>query len=290
MISHHEVLSVPVWDLKPYENNARTHSPEQVEQLTKSIKQFGFNNPILVQEDLTVVAGHGRLLAAKKLGLEKVPVIKLKHLTKEQVKAYVLADNKLALNAGWDAEILRDELLGIKESGEVDMDAIGFSDAEMLSLISGAQTYVDPSVAHNGQGEHGNISPNVVPGDRPEYSKKIDTPIYTPKGEKPELSTLVDTSKTSDLLAKIAASNCTPEEKVFLTLAANRHNVFKYNLIAEYYCHATPEVQDLMEQSALVIIDFDKAVERGYVVLSERLQNIFADSYKEAEVITDDEA
>jgi hypothetical protein len=290
MISHHEVLSIPVWDLKPYENNARTHSPEQVEQLTKSIKQFGFNNPILVQDDLTVVAGHGRLLAAKKLGLERVPVIKLKHLTKEQVKAYVLADNKLALNAGWDAEILRDELLGIQESGEVDMEAIGFSDSEMLSLISGAQTYVDPAVAANTLGPAGQVAPDEERRDRPEYSKKIDTPVYSPKGDKPDISTLVDPNKTTDLLQKIALSNCTPDEKHFLNLAAHRHNVFNYNLIAEYYCHATPEMQGLMEQSALVVIDFDKAIENGYVVLSERLQNIYSESYEANEVITDDEA
>ena len=271
MISHHEVISVPVWDLKPYENNARTHSPEQVEQLTKSIKQFGFNNPILVQDDLTVVAGHGRLLAAKKLGLEKVPVIKLKHLTKEQVKAYVLADNKLALNAGWDDEILKAELLAIQEAGEVDMEAIGFSDEEMKALIDGVE-----------------VEDEETNKDRPEYSKKIDTPVYTPKGDKPDLGMLVDPSKTTDLLQKIALSNCTPEEKHFLNLAAHRHNVFHYNLIAEYYCHATPEMQDLMEQSALVVIDFNKAIENGYVVLSERLQKIYADSYQEG--TTDDEA
>ena len=124
MIHKHEVIMIPVGDLKPYENNARTHSESQVEQLTKSIKQFGFNNPILVQDDLTVVAGHGRLLAAKKLGMTEVPVIKLRHLTREQVKAYVLADNKLALNAGWDDEILKAELQAIQNAGEVDMEAI----------------------------------------------------------------------------------------------------------------------------------------------------------------------
>lgn len=138
MIHKHEVIMIPVGDLKPYENNARTHSESQVEQLTKSIKQFGFNNPILVQDDLTVVAGHGRLLAAKKLGMTEVPVIKLRHLTREQVKAYVLADNKLALNAGWDDEILKAELQAIQNAGEVDMEAIGFSDAEMAQLLQEA--------------------------------------------------------------------------------------------------------------------------------------------------------
>jgi hypothetical protein len=275
MNANHEVIMIPVWDLKPYENNARTHSEEQVEQLTKSIKQFGFNNPILVQEDLTVVAGHGRLLAAKKLGLEKVPVIKLKHLSQAQVKAYVLADNKLASNAGWDAEILRDELLAIQAADEVDMSAIGFSDAEMLSLISDAGSYVDPSVAHNGQGEAGVVSPE----GRPEYSKKIDTPVYTPKGDQPELHALVDRTKAIQLLDEINAADLPEDLKQFLWCAAQRHNVFNYHQIAEYYCHATPAVQDLMEKSALVIIDLNKAIEGGYVTLSKRLQEIYSDSY-----------
>lgn len=261
MNAHHEVLMIPTWDLKPYENNARTHSPEQVEQLTKSIKQFGFNNPILVQDDLTVVAGHGRLMAAKKLGLEKVPVIKLRHLTKEQVKAYVLADNKLALNAGWDDEILKAELLAIQEAGEIDMDAIGFSDDEMKALIDGVDLEEEQ------------------PRDRPEYSKKIDTPVYSPKGEKPELEALVDKTKASELIKKIYESEVSEDEKKFLLAAAQRHNVFNYHLIAEYYCHATPAMQDLMEQSALVIIDLNKAIEGGYVTLSKRLQEIYSDSY-----------
>jgi ParB-like chromosome segregation protein Spo0J len=269
MSLHHTVLMIPTWDLKPYENNARTHSPEQVEQLTKSIKQFGFNNPILVQEDLTVVAGHGRLMAAKKLGLESVPVIKLRHLTQEQVKAYVLADNKLALNAGWDDEILKAELLAIQEAGEIDMDAIGFSDDEMKALIDGVDVEEEQ------------------PRDRPEYSKKIDTPAYTPKGDKPELETLVDKTKASELIKKIYESEVSEDEKKFLLAAAQRHNVFNYHLIAEYYCHATPAMQDLMEQSALVIIDLNKAIEGGYVTLSKRLQEIYSDSYSPD---SDDEA
>jgi hypothetical protein len=270
MNAHHEVILIPVWDLKPYENNARTHSDEQVEQLTKSIKQFGFNNPILVQEDLTVVAGHGRLLAAKKLGLEKVPVIKLRHLSKEQVKAYVLADNKLALNAGWDDELLKAELMAIQEAGEVDMAAIGFSDEEMKALIEGVEVEEETN------------------SERPSYSKKVDTPIYSPKGDKPELGELVNPAKAQELIDKIKQSDVSEAEKQFLILAAHRHNVFSYRTVAEYYCHASPVMQDLMEQSALVIIDLDKAIENGYVVLSERLQNIYTESYESG--TTDDEA
>ena len=131
-----QIKVMPVASLKPYANNARTHSEEQVEQLSKSIEKFGFNNPILVQEDLTVIAGHGRLAAAQKLGMSEVPVIVLKHLTPTQVRAYVLADNKLALNAGWDSEMLKAELLAIQEAGEIDLSLIGFDEKDLGFLIT----------------------------------------------------------------------------------------------------------------------------------------------------------
>ena len=99
-----------VVDLIPYVNNARTHSDEQVTQIASSIKEFGFNNPILTDGENGVIAGHGRLLAAKKLGLETVPTIELSGLSEAQKKAYILADNKIALNSGWDEEILKLEL------------------------------------------------------------------------------------------------------------------------------------------------------------------------------------
>jgi hypothetical protein len=126
MKQNHEVTMVSVFDLKPYEANARTHSDEQVTQLMESIKAFGFNNPILVQEDLTIVAGHGRLMAAQKLGLNSVPVITLKHLTAEQARAYVLADNKLALNADWDQEMLGLELSDLRTEN-FDLNLTGFN-------------------------------------------------------------------------------------------------------------------------------------------------------------------
>ena len=131
-----QVKYIPVAELKPYEANARTHSALQVEQLANSIKEFGFNNPILVQPDLTVVAGHGRLEAAKKLGMTEVPTITLSHLTPSQMRAYVLADNKLALNAGWDHEMLKAELLAIQSAGEIDLALIGFDQTDLEHLIT----------------------------------------------------------------------------------------------------------------------------------------------------------
>src|SRR5882757_2229564 len=104
---------VPVSVLRPYAANARTHSSRQIRKIAKSIKTFGFNNPILAADDFTVIAGHGRLEAAKQLKMAAVPVLRLSHMSKEQIRAYVLADNKLALEAGWDREMLAIELQGL---------------------------------------------------------------------------------------------------------------------------------------------------------------------------------
>ena len=123
-----------VEDLIPYARNARTHSEEQVSRIASSIKEFGWTNPILVDGDNGVIAGHGRLQAARKLKLEKVPVIELAGLTETQKRAYILADNKLALDAGWDEELLKIELEELKLEG-VDLDDIGFSDAELNDLL-----------------------------------------------------------------------------------------------------------------------------------------------------------
>lgn len=122
-------------DLIPYVNNARTHSDEQVTQIASSIKEFGFNNPILTDGENGVIAGHGRLLAAKKLGLETVPTIELSGLTEAQKKAYILADNKIALNSGWDEEILKLELDDLHLQG-IDLETVGFSDEELQSIIT----------------------------------------------------------------------------------------------------------------------------------------------------------
>lgn len=118
--------------LIPYLNNARTHSDKQITQIAASIREFGFTNPILIDRLNTIIAGHGRLMAAKKLELESVPVIRIEHLTKAQQKAYVLADNQLALNAGWDEQLLKLELGGLKEM-EFDLDLLGF-DASQLNF------------------------------------------------------------------------------------------------------------------------------------------------------------
>lgn len=112
-------------DLIPYARNARTHSPEQVQKLAGSIKEFGFLNPVVISEDGGILAGHGRVMAAQKLGIKQVPCVVENHLTETQKKAYILADNRLALDAGWDEEMLNLELKDIVDQG-FDINITGF--------------------------------------------------------------------------------------------------------------------------------------------------------------------
>lgn len=112
-----KVVYRQVVDLIPYARNARTHSDEQVTRIASSIKEFGFTNPILIDGDNGIIAGHGRLMAAKKLGLREVPTIELSGMTDAQKRAYILADNKLALDAGWDEELLRLEFEELRGGG-----------------------------------------------------------------------------------------------------------------------------------------------------------------------------
>ena len=128
----------PVERLVPYERNARTHSAQQIAQLQASIAEFGFLNPILVDSKDGIIAGHGRLAAAKDMGLPEVPVVVLDHLTEAQKRAYVLADNKLALNAGWDEKLLQIELTGLQLQ-DFDLSLIGFDEDELGKLLGSGE-------------------------------------------------------------------------------------------------------------------------------------------------------
>ena len=128
-----KIQYVKIDELKPYENNSRTHDNQQIEQIINSIKEFGFTNPILIDEKNMIIAGHGRYMAAQKLLLEEVPTIVLKNLTDKQKQAYIIADNKLALNAGWDYELLKKEIMSF--SDDIDLKLLGFDDQELANII-----------------------------------------------------------------------------------------------------------------------------------------------------------
>jgi ParB family chromosome partitioning protein len=133
-MKQYKQVSRSVDDLIPYGNNSRTHSDEQITQVASSIKEFGFTNPILIDEDNGIIAGHGRLLASKKLNLDEVPCIVLDGLSEAQRKAYVIADNQLALNAGWDLDQLRFEVETLQDD-DFDLSLLGFDDDVITKLL-----------------------------------------------------------------------------------------------------------------------------------------------------------
>tara|TARA_R100001163_G_C4996038_1_gene146886 strand:- start:33 stop:572 length:540 start_codon:yes stop_codon:yes gene_type:complete len=130
-------------ELKPYENNSRTHDETQIEQIVNSITEFGFTNPILIDENKNIIAGHGRLMAAKFMDMEKVPTIELKGLTENQKKAYIIADNKLALNAGWNYDLLKSEIMAIAD--DMDLGVLGFDEQELANIIDGLEN-IEPEL------------------------------------------------------------------------------------------------------------------------------------------------
>jgi hypothetical protein len=242
-------------ELIPYINNSRTHSEQQVQQVAASIKEFVFTNPILIDEQEGIIAGHGRLLAAQMLKLDEVPTIMLEGLTDAQKKAYVIADNQLALNAGWDLDSLKLEIEGLGDL-EFDIDLLGFDDDFLSEILDGMSI-----------------------GAEDAYTKKVEIPLYEPKGDKPDVTTLYNDEKTFELVEGIKGSRLPQAEKDFLMLAAGRHTAMNFELIANYYAHASKECQELMEDSALVIIDFEKALEKGYVTLSDKISDQYLKDY-----------
>lgn len=134
MLGATKIEWMSVETLIPYAKNARTHSDEQVAQIAGSIKEFGFNNPVLIDKENSIIAGHGRLMAARKLGMDKVPAVQLEHMTEAQRKAYVLADNRIALNSGWDTSMLSLELQELKD--DIDLSLLGFDADELDALLN----------------------------------------------------------------------------------------------------------------------------------------------------------
>lgn len=243
-----------VRELIPYAANSRTHSDAQIAQIAASIKEFGWTNPILIDGDDTIIAGHGRLMAARKLGYEDVPVIVIDHLTKSQQRALVIADNQLALNAGWDMEMLKAEIEGLNFDG-FDLDLLGFSDEELKEFLE----ELDGSEGLDGE----------------KYTTKITVPIYEITGKKPNLEEMFDAQKAQSLIKAIEDSEeISDDVKGFLKAAAYRHVKFNYENIAEFYAHADESLRKLMRDSALVIIDYDAAIENGYIKLTKELMEL----------------
>jgi ParB-like chromosome segregation protein Spo0J len=164
-----EVKYLSVDELLPYDKNSRTHSDSQILQIEKSIKEFGFTNPLLITENNEIIAGHGRLSAAKNLGLDAIPTIVLSNLTETQQRAYVIADNQLALNSGWDISLLSEELTMLDEVG-LDISLLGFDDNEIAELM-GISPYFEPATEKE-QGKLDELDPKWI--DCPHCGKEFD--------------------------------------------------------------------------------------------------------------------
>ncbi len=163
-----QIEQVAVESLIPYARNSRTHSDDQVAQIAASIKEFGWTNPILIDGKSGIIAGHGRLLAARKLGMKEVPVIQLSGMTDTQKRACIIADNKLALNAGWDDELLRLELEELNVE-EFKMELLGF-DANELNIAMGLGVDFQPG-PEDDQGKLDELAPIICPSCGHEFHK-----------------------------------------------------------------------------------------------------------------------
>ena len=157
-----QIETLDINSLIPYARNARTHSEAQIAQIAGSIKEFGFTNPILIDKDNGIIAGHGRVAAARKLNLKEVPCIRLEHLSETQRKAYILADNRIALNSGWEADLLSVELAELKDLG-INLESLGFDSDEIDALLN----KIEPTAGLTDEDEAPEVQEQAVtkPGD-----------------------------------------------------------------------------------------------------------------------------
>lgn len=235
-----EVMQKKLDEITPYYNNPR-HNDDAVEAVAASIREFGFQQPIVVDNSGVIIVGHTRLKAARRLGLETVPVV-VADLDEEKANAYRLADNKTGELASWDLEALAVELEGI----DMDMSQFGFEFFDEDEIIESLED--------------------------DKYTTVRNLPQYEPTGEVVFIEELCDDAKARELIQEINESELSDVEKGFLIMAAARHYRFNYKKIAEYYVEASEEMQRLMEKSALVLIDYDDAIKNGYVKLSHKLE------------------
>jgi len=232
--------------------NARRHSKKNLEAISASLDKFGQRKPIVVHRD-TVIAGNGTLEAAKLLGWTEIAISRCPDdWDADTAKAYALADNRSGELAEWDESVLVEQLLDLDGNGW-DVKDLGFTSDDMAEMRKTEQVFGD---------------------DENAYTSVVNIPQYEVVGEKPAISELSDTTKMEELTREIINANISEDVKLFLIRAANRHIVFNYKKIAEYYPHATPEVQKLMERSALVIIDINDAIHYGYVDFVEELNRL----------------
>lgn len=256
-LNKEEIVYKKVSELKLNPKNPRKND-NAVDIVAKSIEKYGFKNPLIIDENNVVWCGNTRLKASKKLGLKEVPCIVASDLTEEQIRELALIDNKSSEIAEWDFDLLNLEL---KELDLSDFD-LNWDLTEELN----------------------NVASSSSDNEENPYTMKVDVPHYDIKGECPLISDLVNLEKTKELEKEIKNANISKEQKEFLLKASQRHLVFDYSKIAEYYAHQDKEMQELMEKSALVIIDFGDAIKNGFVEIRKEIEEIYnqeVDDYDE---------
>lgn len=243
---------VDIDDLKPHPRNYQEHPEEQIEEIRASIRKHGIYKNIVAAKDLTILAGHGVTEGAKAEGYPKIPV-RVLEIGPEEPEAYqvMIGDNEQSRLAIRDDRLLSEIMSELRENDPQYLTGTGIGAEALDDMIKEL---------------------DAGPGEQEEaYTRKIDTPIYEVTGEKPPPESLRDRTKADKLRSEILDADLPDEVRSFLLDAAERHVVFQYDLIAEFYAHASEEVQALMEDSALVIIDYEKAIEEGYVKLTKAI-------------------
>lgn len=251
-ISFKHVL-IPVTKLVSDTANPRKRNARNLAAIRSSIKEHGQVEPVVVQKHThKVIHGNGRLQVMAEMGFDEVACAVV-DVDDQQARKLSIVLNRSGELADWDDAVLTSHLTDlISYDPDFSPDALGFSNAELEALLEVS----DPS------------------GDNI-YTAKIESPVYEITGEEPPVEDLYETSRYSRLIEDIEAADLDPALKAFLMSAAARHVGFRYDLIAEYYAHASADVQRLFEDSALVIIDFDKAVENGFVKLTAGLNDAY---------------
>lgn len=235
--------------IKPYENNPRNNT-QAVSKVAESIKEFGFTNPLILDKDYNIIAGHTRFKAGQTLGIIEYPCIIINDLSEAQTQALRLIDNRTAEYAEWDTDLLNKELQDLLDK-DYSKDLLEFFDFPTETDI---------------------IETDLI--------EKLSDIEYTPKLEKaPAIKELIDTELYDELILKIENADIATDLKEFLKLTATRFINFNFDLIAEYYAHANKDTQEILESLRLVIIDMNSALKNGILKHSKQLSKLGHSDY-----------
>lgn len=283
--------------LRPHPSNPNEHDQAQIEMFAEILKYQGWRRPITVSKRSGFITkGHGALAAAKHAGFEAVPVDYQDYDDEAQELADIIADNQLARMSQMNIGKLRSIVSTLDLVPQFDLKLTGFELPQIErfrdvslnvgtpdnSRVSGSLSIPVPEPDMDEPTNDDEIESEAEAAEKNSpYSRKIKSPVYEQKSTvPPKIGDMIDTSKTDQLIKQInECSHLTIEERILLRYAAHRHTVFNYEQIAEFYAHARKEVQILMENSALVIIDFNRAIENGFVMMTEELASIYGDEY-----------